>query len=306
MRAPGSLTLRPLRFLSVLLVLGLLGSAGLVAGCASDPEISSSEKAHLTLQERHQSAYVALVRVLETLDAIRDPAAEVRVRAVECDSMRDPHHGGEFVRVILDLTVLAPDFDRAQAVFEDLAAALEAEGRETSRLDRIASHRVARVFAEMDWAAKPFEREAEFATRVSISDSIRAEVHFAPGAPGPLAEGAPGPLAEGAPEIEGSVAAGDYIRDAALDVNALAAPVSIDVHVTHPRVGTSDVSYRIRPAEDDVAFRRIQIGHFLQRLEALSPGVRITHLSITPYEPGTSTLDGWTFEADMSIRILGT
>ena len=273
----------------------------LLDACGAAPPAAETVTHEVSLKEQPQSAFVALVRALEVLDAVRDPEARVRLRAVECDSLVDHRQGGEFVRIILDLTVLAPDFDRAYALFEDLQHALDAEASAGARVDRVAEHRLRRVFDDMDWSAHDVGDEETFRSLVSISSSIRLEVRH---------EGAvgPSPWTTGVDHAHGTPAtqdAGEYIRAAAVaDENPLG-PVDIDVRVVQPRRGISDLRYRIRPASDEIALGRDRIGRFLFELEAGSPGVRITRLAIVPFAPGSDVgQDTWTFEADMCVRLV--
>jgi hypothetical protein len=285
-------------FPTVPAVLALLPLAALpFAGACSGAPPGEPRALEPDLDDRPQSAYAALVRTLEALDAIRSPYAAVRLRAIQCDSMVDSERGLEYVRVVLDLTVLAHDFDTAGAVFLDLERALDVEAGATARLESVAPHRIARVFDEMDWSARDLDDSTEFERLVSISDSIRLEVHRgASEAVLGLDDGVPGRA------LGESEAMGTYIRAIAASDATRIGEVETRPRVDRPRRGTSDLRYRIRPLGE--SFSRGQIGRFLHELEARSPGVRVTHVAIEPGEPGEDVReDAWTFEADVSVRL---
>ena len=246
-----------------------------------------------------QSSLVALVRALEVLDAVRDPQAHVRVRAIECDTMFDRREGGEYVRVMLDLTVLAPSFDRAYGVFDALRSALDHEATATRRVDTLSEHRLRRVFVDMDWSARQIAGDEEFERLVSLSDTVRLEVRR--GASRSLELSLQEERSAEEAEDRGTQDAEKYIREAA---GAPVGPVEISRRRAKPAGAFADLRYRIRPASEDVGLSRSGIGRFLHSLEAGSPAVRITRLEIEPSGPGEDvTGDRWTFEADMSLRV---
>lgn len=266
-----------------------------VLGCASSPEGPDGAGKSPTVDIAHppQSALTALVRCLEVLDALHDPRAEIRLRAVTCDTLIDREHAREYVRVLMDVSVLAQMHEDVDRVFEDMQSALEAEAASTARPASAAYGRVERVFAKMDWSAASAFAGIAFRHLVSLSESIRLEV-----APGQAPVAVPAEAT-----LQGSQAMVDYIEDIATDGQTGIGDVLIDVEVQHPRTGIRDLRYHIRPAVPRTPFHREQIGRFLYELEARSPGVKVTRIVITPVEPGADVEeDLWTFEAAVSIR----
>ncbi len=104
----------------------LLLSACLLACQSAAPasEPLPNPTTRIELSDRPQSSLAALVRILEAVDALRDPAAEIRLRALECDSLPPQRHKPARVRVVLDLTVYAEDQGTAERVEEALLAGL--------------------------------------------------------------------------------------------------------------------------------------------------------------------------------------
>jgi hypothetical protein len=267
-----------------------------VLGCGSTSEGSTHATAQsVDLANPPQSALTALVRSLEVVDAIQAPGGDIRVRAIECDSMVDRDNQQEFVRVVLDVTVLAPRYEEAERVFAELTAALETEGASATRSSSAARGRVERVFQSMDWSTRDLP-ESSFRRLVSISDSIRVEVRV---------EGNGIPSGESSYDqpFEGAQAVGEYIQSAADDEHVVIGPVQTKVSVYRPRAGSRDLRYRIRPEDPRSPYSREQIGTFLYLLEAGSPATKVTHVTIAPYEPGSDVeQDLWTFKADVSVR----
>ena len=259
------------------------------AGCGSAPP---APRAEVELVNRPPSAYAALVRALEVVDAIRHPAAHIRLRAVECDSLFDRQRGTEYVRVVLDTTVLAEDHGTARTVFQELTAALEEEARASARVAMVAQDRTDRVFRRMDWSALDAEPRSAFANLVSLSDAIRIEVRA--GQPARL-----GPGAE--PTVAGSKPLGAYVQDIAASPEIDVGELRTSLRVSHPIPSFRDLRCRLQPADDDASFTRSQIGEFLFRLEADSPGVTVTSLAIYPFEPRSDVVaDRWRFEAELN------
>ena len=237
-----------------------------------------------------QSALAALVRSLETVDALRPEGVAIQVRAIECDSLVDRSQPAEFVRVLLHVTVYAQAVARARVAFEELQRALEAEARSRTREEAPTAERIRRVFADMDWqpalGAEPL---------VSFSNAIRIEV-------------APGREAPASAEREylgaqPSEPASRYLEEVAeahgMEVRPIVARVSEPV--PHRR----DLRCLFRPAQGDAHFTRVEIAEFLRVLEAGSPAARVTHVRIErastladPFGP-----DGWTFEAELTVRV---
>jgi len=267
-----------------------------VLGCGSTSEGTPHANARsVDLAHPPQSALTALVRSLEVVDAMQGPDAGIRIRAIECDSMVDRRTHREFVRVLLDVTVLAPRYEEAERVFDELTTALEAEGASSARSSSAARGRVERVFQSMDWSVSGLSDNA-FRGLVSVSDSIRVEVQVEESAD---LNG----VSPGDPPFEGTQAMSDYIRSAAQDERAVIGPVQTKVRTYRPRPGARDLRFHIRPEDPRSPYSREQIGAFLYLLEAGSPATKVTHVTIAPHEPGADvTQDLWTFQADVSVR----
>ncbi len=277
----------------------LLFLATPLLGACTSTESAAEETPHFELaDERPVSAFVALVRTLETIDAIRPVDAEVRLRAVECRTMLDREHGGERVRVLLDLTVLADDFDTVDGTFAALERALEAEGNATRRQQTVDWARAARVFDSMQWNAPRVAETEVFDALVSSSRSLTVEVRNPRTAELVVGSG---------PDAGDSQDAGLYIRSIAADDDVAIGAVVTKSSVVHPRDGIADIRYSIRPVDKETALSREQIGGFLHQLESQSPNVRVTRVKISPSAPGADvTDDTWTFEADISLRVRET
>jgi len=267
-----------------------------VLGCGSTQEGGKRAPAHsVDLENPPQSSLAALVRSLEVVDALRAPDTDIRVRAVECDTMVDRERQREYVRVVLHVTVLAPRHEQAKRIFEELHDALETEAASTARTDSTVHGRIERVFHSMEWSTRDVSEPA-FRRLVSLSDSIRVEVQ---------AEARALPDGEQAPshDFEGSQGVSEYIRLAAQDERAGIGPVETEVDVYRARSGARDLRFFIEPENADAAFSREQIGEFLYLLEAGSPATKVTHVSITPHEPGSDVAaNEWTFQAGVSVR----
>lgn len=266
-----------------------------VLGCGSTPEGGKYAPAHsVDLENPPPSALAALVRSLEVVDALRAPDTDIRVRAIECDSMVDRERQTEYVRVVLHVTVLAPRHEQAKRIFDELANALATEAASSARIDSAVHGRIERVFQSMKWSTRDVP-EQTFRKLVSISDSIRVEVQTEARTP---------PDPQAAPvDFEQSQGVSEYIRLAALDERAAIGPVETEVDVYRPRSGTRDLRFHIEPEDRHTPFSREQIGEFLYLLEAGSPATRVTHVTIAPHEPGSDvTANEWTFQAGVSVR----
>lgn len=276
------------------LALSSLAVLVLAGGCAGGPDADRSAT-RVEVVDRPRSALTALVRALEVVHAISDPEAEIRVRAVECDSLIDRQRQVEYVRIVLGATVLSDQYGKAREVLHELERALESEARATARLDTIVRDRLERVFWRMDWSATPTLPGFELDDLVSVSDTIRIEVR--PADPVPA-------LPDASHSLEGSQAMRDYVRSLAEDPQVGIGPVRTDVRVLRPAPGVRDVRYHVRPADEMAAFTRDQIGQFLFGLEARSPAVTVTRVVVLPAAPASDVIgDLWRFEADLNVRI---
>jgi len=281
-----------------LLLLGLLG-------CQASPDSEPRDPAPLTrieLVDRPQSALTALVRILEALDALQAPDVEVRLRAVECDTLPSGRQKPPHVRVVLALTFYAYDHARAEEAQEELLAGLQEEGLASSRMQRLAGYRIQRVFEEMAWNAPRVHTERDFDALVSLSSSIQVEVYDASDSDSEST--LPGGVAQAAQGTAPTSGVEEYIRSIAaspeLDMGAL----RVDLSPYRLRDERVDLRYRIQPLRQGDSFRRGQIGSFLYELESQSPGVRITHLEIAPSDPGEDLRrDLWSFETDLTLRL---
>ncbi len=242
-----------------------------------------------------QSSLAALVRALEVVDAIHDPRAYIRVRAVECDSILDRSKGTEYARVLLDLTIYAQDTSTAREVFESVAQTLEEEAVRPNRFDVVPRHRAERVFSEMNWSADGLPEDC-----LSYSDVLRLE----------MKRGRRPVLPEELIETDASGAAPsqpikEYVTDIAEKGDARIGPVSTDIRFVRPVSNARDLRVRIRPESPEAHFTRNQIGAFLSALEAHSPLARITHVEIqrAPHLPNWNVENGWTFEATLTMRL---
>jgi len=273
---------------------------GLVA-CQADPASSSPASAAPTrveLVDRPQSALTALVRILEALDALQAPDVEVRLRAVECDTLPSRRQKPPHVRVVLALTIYANDHARAAEAEEALLAGLQEEGLASSRLQELADYRIQRVFEEMAWNAPRVHTQRDFEALVSLSSSLQVDVYDPSGPPAPSADPASAQGALATSNVE------EYIRSIAASPELELGSLRVDLSPHRLRDERVDLRYRIRPLRQGDSFRRGQIGSFLFELEAQSPGVRITHLEIAPSDPGEDLRrDLWSFETDLTLRL---
>jgi len=233
------------------------------------------------------SALVGLLQALSALEELRPREAEIEVRALESDTLHDPRHSGEHVRVLLQLTVFADTLDQARGAFEELLRALQepGSGQRPAPADPEA---VGRRLAGLDAALSP----AGGAARESYSDQLRIELPAAA-----LAPGAPGP-ARLAPTGLESMPAEEYVRTVAASCSL--APLELQQRVLEQR----ELLCLLRPPDRDAHFSRSRIGAFLATLEARSPRARVTHLSIQRlgHLPELLAPDGWTFEAGLTVR----
>ena len=139
------------------------------------------------------------------------------------------------------------------------------------------------------------EGRPAFAHLVSLSDAIRIEVRA--GRPARLGPGAK-------PTVAGSKPLGAYVQDIAASPEIDLGELRTSLRVSHPFPPFRDLRCRVQPADDDASFTRSQIGEFLFRLEADSPGVTVTSLAIYPFEPGSDVVgDRWRFEAELNLRV---
>ncbi len=259
------------------------------AACASDSR--SLQARASSPAPAPPSALVALVRLLEVVDGLREPDTWVRLRAVECDTLIDRRVNAEFVRLVLDLTVLARDLDHAYATLARLESALQAEASAGERTPDVQGARIERTFRDLDWTAEPPSGGPVFAELVSVSNSIRIEVRSGWGrVQGEEAD----PL-----EPEASLPLTEYVRRVSAGPEAGVAPLELDPFVTHPWPNCDDVRMRIAPGAPGAAFDRFQIGRFLQGLEDGSPLLRVTHIAI---HPADTDPERWTFEAEIVVR----
>ena len=263
----------------------------LASACQAPPPDSPTRKAYL---RPPQSSLAALVRALEVVDAVHDPRAYIRVRAVECDSILDRNRHTEYARVLLDLTVYAHDTGTALEVFDDLARTLEEEASAPGRFDVVPRHRAERVFGSMNWSGEGLPEDC-----LSYSDVLRLEVRrgVRPALPPEASEATP----DGPPP---SQPIRDYVNDIAERGVAPVGPVDTDIRVVHPLPNARDMRVSIRPSSPDAIFTRDQIGAFLSELEAHSPLARITRVEIqrVPHLPNWNATDLWTFEATLTLR----
>lgn len=277
-----------------LLLLGLVG-------CQADPASSSKASAvptRIELVDQPQSALTALVRILEALDALQAPEVEVRLRALECDTLPSRRQKPPHVRVVLALTIYANDHARAEAAEEAIFAGLQEEGLASSRLQQLASYRIQRVFEEMPWNAPRVHTQQDFDALVSLSSSLQVDVYDPSGPPARSADSTASGAAAATSNVE------DYIHSIAASPELELGSLRVDLSPRRLRDERVDLRYRIRPLRQGDSFRREQIGSFLFELEAQSPGVRITHLEIAPSDPGEDLRrDLWTFDTDLTLRL---
>jgi len=270
----------------------LLGACQAPLG--QEPSAAESPKTRLS-SDLPPSALGALVRVLEAMDARSNPDVEVRIRALECDTLAAQQQLPSRVRVVLDLTLYAPQITQAQEAFDELLGALEEQGVTPARSAQVVPLRIQHVFGEMPWTAPRVHAAADFGGLVSLSESLRVDVFGTPPAAGPL---------PGSPMQLQSSRVTDYIdavaRSAEIQIDGLETELSPHRLPNHQ----TELRYRIRPARQDSSYLRQQIGAFLMKLESGSPGVKLTHVEIAPADPGDDLRrDHWTFQADLSLRI---
>ena len=273
-----------------LLLVPLFGS-----GCSSPAEDPTTQSLVVDATRRPQSAYAALIRALEVMDAIRDPEAEVRLRAVECDAIVEEGRGRQYVRIVFDLTVISEHYSKSQEVFESLVRALEAEARVSGRAEIVVEDRVDRTFREMTWTPSFTPPRGAFQSLVSLSDSIRIEVY-----PGERAYTEESHAVQGAFPTQ---ALGEYVRTIAAIPEVSLGPLTTTSRIVQYHGRPNELRYDIVPS-DDAAFTRHQLGEFLFQLEYNSPGVAITHLLIEPSDPRSDVeMDLWTFEMSLSMTL---
>jgi hypothetical protein len=274
----------------------------LLGGCqSSSPQDESRDQAqaYVELEDQPQSSLVALIRVLETIDALRDPQVEVRIRALECDTLLSRNQKPAHVRVVLDLTLYASDYALADEARAALLAGLQEEGLAKTRLRQVGAPRIQRVFEEMAWNAPRVHSERDFAGLVSVSESLRVDIF----------ESSAGSAVSVQPSerMLQSSNVPDYIKATANLPDSDLGPLDTELSPHRLRDDRTDLRYRIRPEYQEDSYGRNRIGAFLYNLEAGSPGVRITHLAIAPSDPGEDIkYDLWSFEADLTLRISGT
>lgn len=267
----------------------LLGAALGLAGCRANHAEPPATEAPPSVP---QSAFAALVRSLETLDALSDPRASIELRAVRSDSLVDHERARPYARVRLEVSVFAPDVASARRAFADAVHALEAEAAAEGRLESVTSERGWRVFQGMDWQAAGTSDGPD-----SYSDVISVEVRPGREARALALAGDPALAAEGSASIE------SYVRVAAAESSRIG-QVALDLTVKSPTPHERDFVFRVRPVDPDAHFTRAQIGDFLRELEARSPAARLTHVAIerAPHHPDLTSPDGWTFEAELTLR----
>ena len=235
------------------------------------------------------SALVALVRALEVLDGLQESDTWVHVRAVKADALIDRQENEEYVRLVLDLTVLARDLDRAHATFGGIERALWAEARSSERTPDVDPARIERTFRDLDWSADPPRGGPVFAELVSVSSSVRVEVRTGR---------ARVEVADGAGSAD-SVPLVQYLEEVSARSDVGLAPLELEPFLTRPWPHLQDVHVRVEPATPGAGFDRFQIGSFLQALEGGSPLLRVTRIDIhlADVEP-----ERWTFAAEVVVR----
>jgi hypothetical protein len=258
------------------------------AGCGS-PRVAPAEPERAAEVRLPPSALATAVRALQALDVLRPADVLVQLRALECDVL--PLDGGgpaaEHVRLFLHVTAYADTPARAGAAFEALRSGLAEAPLETAP---VAPERVVSALAALDWS--PTGRE----DLASYSDAIRLEV-----------------AATAAPALERTEAArraalargelGEWVRSVA--ARELAGPVVLDVQPRAAPAGTAEVRCRIRDLDDVARHSRGEIGGFLAALESESPAARLTHFELerSQHEPDPEAVRGWTFEAELTVRV---
>jgi hypothetical protein len=269
----------------------LAALALLVLACASESNDRRRESARRVPPP--PSALVALVRSLEVLDGLQESDTWVHVRAVEADALIDRQENEEYVRLVLDLTVLARDLDRAHATFGRIERALWAEARSSERTPDVDPDRVERTFRDLDWSAEPPTGGPVFAELVSVSSSVRVEVRSGR-ARVQLDEGV-----DGGAESAASVPLKQYLEEVSARADVGLAPLEVEPFLTRPWPHLADMHARVVPATPGASFDRFQIGNFLQALEGGSPLLRVTRIDIhlADVEP-----ERWTFAAEVVVR----
>ena len=264
-----------------------LAALALVAfACASD---SNGRRKAPAVVPAPPSALVALVRALEVLDSLQEYDTWVHVRAVKADALIDRQENEEYVRLVLDLTVLARDLDRAYATFGRIERALWAEARSTERTPDVDAARVERTFRDLDWSAEPPQGGPVFAELVSVSNSVRVEVR----------RGRARVEIDRATETAASVPLKQYLEEVSARSDVGLAPLEVEPFSTRPWPHFEDVHVRLAPATPGANFERFRIGAFLQALEDGSPLLRVTKIDIhlADIEP-----ERWTFAAEVVVR----
>jgi hypothetical protein len=79
----------------------------------------------------------------------------------------------------------------------------------------------------------------------------------------------------------------------------------LDVQPRAAPAGTAEVRCRIRDLDDVARHSRGEIGGFLAALESESPAARLTHFELerSQHEPDPEAVRGWTFEAELTVRV---
>jgi hypothetical protein len=264
-----------------------LAALALVAfACASD---SNGRRRAPASVPAPPSALVALVRALEVLDSLQESDTWVHVRAVKADALIDRQANEEYVRLVLDLTVLARDLDRAYATFGRIERALWAEARSAERTPDVDRARIERTFRDLDWSAEPPQGGPVFAELVSVSNSVRVEVR----------------TGRARVEIErgngaaASVPLKQFLEEVSARSDVGLAPLEVEPFSTRPWPRYEDVHVRLAPAAPGASYDRSRIGAFLQALEDGSPLLRVTSIDIhlADLEP-----ERWTFAAEVVVR----
>ena len=281
------------------LLVSLLG----LSACVSSTESQRPGLGRADLTRRSPSALEGLVRALEVLRTRElPPDVHLRLRAVEADSLFDRPSAREYVRVVLDLTVFALDSDTAYAAYDAVVLDLES----ATSIPIVDAPSTPQVFRDMDWVASGLPEGDAFADFVSYSDAIRLEFSAAPDRA--LRQASASPPSDGGDWVQETLP--EYVRATANMETIGLGPVA--THGSLARVASFDADsadarelrYSVQPADPYVGFPKANIGEFLTRLEAGSPGVQLVHVEIHPATPGSDVReDRWTFETELAVRL---
>jgi len=258
--------------------LALAAALALAACQVTEPAVNAS-----AFRAQPSSALAGAVRALETVGALSAPDTPIEVRAHQCETRVDSERRRTVERVFLDLTIYAPSQGAAQDVFRAVAAALRTEARASERVEPANPERVRLALARLDEVAA---RE-DF---VSYSDRVALEVQ--PGA-------SSGGGTESATLQEGLET---YVRSRAARAESVGGVRLRPADERAVAVFAGTTRFELTPAFEFQRFELFRIASFLASLEADSPGVRLTRLSIerSQHEPDIHSPRRWTFSAELA------